>query len=113
MPIHTANEDAQAKSLENLHNDELKPILINNGFILGSILKRNDIDNSNGVTSLASGQQAMLKSFKEQFAKNPELLDFVAGISGGLLATTTLHPLDVLKIRLAGTSIHFLFVFLC
>ena len=102
MTVHGPTDDAQAKSPESLPKDELKPILINNSFILGSSLSSNKNASVNGLTS---GQQSLFAAFKSRLAQNPELLDFVSGVSGGVLATTTLHPLDVLKIRLAGTGI--------
>ena len=40
----------------------------------------------------------------------------VAGISGGIASTLALHPLDLLKVRLAGKEIflgNFLIVYLC
>lgn len=101
MPAHSPNDDA--KSLPAQKNDP-KPILINNSFTLSSFLGVRD--RSSCVNSLTSDQQSMFASFKRGLGQNPELLDFVSGVSGGVLATTTLHPLDVLKIRLAGTILN-------
>lgn len=47
---------------------------------------------------------SVLISLRNKLSKNKELRDFASGLTGGVLATTTLHPLDVLKIRLAGIN---------
>lgn len=36
--------------------------------------------------------------------------NLVAGLSGGVVSTLVLHPLDLVKIRFAGTILHLKFV---
>lgn len=54
------------------------------------------------VNGLRNDRQSLFYSFQVKLSNNRNLRDFVSGLTGGVLATTTLHPLDVLKIRLAG-----------
>lgn len=90
--IRNHNNDAHQSLLSPLNKDDLKSILIDNKFL-----------NSNScINNLTNDQRSLFNSFRNKLSQNSELRDFVSGLTGGVLATTTLHPLDVLKIRLAG-----------
>lgn len=80
----------------------MKPSLVGNSFLLSSFLSAN---NSSCVKSLTNDQQSLFANFRTRLVQNKELNDFVSGVTGGVVATTTLHPLDVLKIRLAGMQL--------
>lgn len=57
------------------------------------------------INSLNNDKQltpfSLLIAVRSKLSQNHKLRDFTSGLTGGILSTTILHPLDVLKIRLA------------
>lgn len=112
-PNRQSNEKPPDRTLtdrtlnDRTHTDrpqDMKPSLVGKSFLLSGFLSAND---SGYVKSLTTDQQTLFANFRTRLAQNKELNDFVSGVTGGVVATTTLHPLDVLKIRLAGMLANF------
>lgn len=49
----------------------------------------------------------------QKLFRHVKIENLVAGLSGGVVSTLVLHPLDLVKIRFAGNNVQDLFIYSC
>lgn len=63
-------------------------------------------DASETAMSRKASSAVSLGGHAKQIFSHVKVENLVAGLSGGVVSTLVLHPLDLVKIRFAGTLIH-------
>lgn len=63
-------------------------------------------DASDTAVSRKASSAVSLGGHAKQIFSHVKVGNLVAGLSGGVVSTLVLHPLDLVKIRFAGTLIH-------
>lgn len=56
-----------------------------------------------GLSSTKPGSAVSVAGHVQQVFSHVRIENLVAGLSGGVVSTLVLHPLDLVKIRFAGT----------
>lgn len=70
-------------------------------------------DVSETALSSKTSSAVSLGAHAKQMFSHVRVGNLVAGLSGGVVSTLVLHPLDLVKIRFAGTVTHLLDGFEC
>lgn len=58
---------------------------------------------NHGTVSSRPGSALSIAGHVQQVFSHVKIENLVAGLSGGVVSTLVLHPLDLVKIRFAGT----------